>query len=82
MDKLSSSERIAGYLFYSAKLAVLGSKLRKNGREDETWTLDEEKEWDTICDEIDPWWYALTEEDKKVLEPVEEILGLITRADL
>ncbi len=81
MSNLSSSERIAGYLFYSSKLAMLGAKLRKDNREDETWTSDEEKEWDIICDEIDPWFYSLSQEERNAIKGVEEVLSKLTRGE-
>lgn len=75
---LSSSERIAGYLFYSCKLAMLGAKLRKEGRQDESWTEEENKEYDAVGDEIDLWWYSLSEEEIEVIEPIEVMLAKLT----
>lgn len=67
IKNLSSTERIAGYIFYSAKLAMLGAKLRKENRPDESWTEQEHKEWDFICDELEPWHHALSEEENLII---------------
>jgi hypothetical protein len=81
MTNLSSSEKIANYLYYSTKLARLGAKLRKDNRKDETWTLAEEEEWDAICDEIDPWFYSLSQEERDSIKNVEEVLSRLTRGE-
>ncbi len=75
---MNSSEIIARYLMHSARLAVLGSTIRKDNRSDESWTKEESDEWDAICDDIDPWWYALSEEDKKKIDCVQEVMSKLT----
>lgn len=81
LEQLHPVERLAGYLHYSTKLAMVGAKLRKGDREDSTWTPEEEAEWDAVCDELDGWWYALTPEEKKALEPADLIIASITRGE-
>jgi hypothetical protein len=78
---LSPVERVAGYLYHSAKLAMVGAKLRKDNREDDTWTKEEDAEWEAAAEELDGWWYAMSEEEKTAIEPADLILGSITRGE-
>ena len=78
IEKLSSCERIAGYLFYSSKLAMVGARLRKNNRSDFSWTPEEHEEWDSVCDEVEPWWYALSDEEHAALSDVEVFMAKLT----
>ena len=75
---LTPVERVAGFVLASAKLAVVGARLRKDGRQDDTWTDEENAEWDNAADEIDPWSHALTEEDRKHLWNIEHTFACIT----
>lgn len=77
---LTSCERLAGYMLVSSKLAVIGARLRKDGREDHTWSEAEIEEWDKACDEIDPWWFALSEEEKEGLKNIEVFMADLTCA--
>lgn len=81
IEELSPPERISGYLYYSAKLSMLGAKLRKDNRDDSSWTPEEEEEWETIGEEIEPWWYALSKEEKEAISAVEIIMGSLTRGE-
>jgi len=78
---LSPVERVAGYLYHSAKLAMVGAKIRKGGREDSTWTKEEDAEWDAACDELDGWWYAMSDEEKEAIKPADSIIASITRGE-
>lgn len=79
--KLEPCERVAGYLLYSSKLAVILSRLRKNGRRDETWTEEETKEWELACDDLDPWWYALSTEDQDALLPAQVVIAAASNGE-
>jgi hypothetical protein len=78
IEALTPAERLSGYLLVSAKLAVLGSRLRKGGRADRTWTQKENDEWDAIVDEMNPWHYALSESEKEVLSKVDIFIAALT----
>jgi hypothetical protein len=79
---LTPSERLAGYLFTSAKLAVFGARVRKNDKDDKNWPPEEIEEWDSLANEIDPWFYALTEQELQLLKPIESIIASISCADV
>lgn len=81
IKKLSSPERIAGYLFYSSKLAMCGARIRKDNRTDYSWTPEEEEEWYSICDDLESWWYALSDEEHTALDAVEIFMAKLTRAE-
>lgn len=81
IKKLPPSLRVAGYLARSARHAELGARLRLNGRPDESWTPEEDAEWDRLCDEIDPWWYAMTDEDKAEARKVDLYLASLCRGE-
>jgi hypothetical protein len=81
IKNLTTVERIAGFVAASAKLAAVGAKLRKNGRQDETWTKEEEAEWDAAADEIDPWWYSLSPVEMDSVRPIEVVFASITNGE-
>jgi hypothetical protein len=62
--------RLAGYLLVEAKLTCLLSELRLNYDDDKNWPEEDEKKYEDLCDELDPWWYALSEEEKAFLQPI------------
>lgn len=78
---LSPVERIAGYLLVECKLIAILARLRKNGRSDETWTIEEEAEWEDACDQVDPWAYALSEEELEAIKPITCYLSSIGRGE-
>lgn len=82
MKALPAPERMAGYLLCSAKLAALGARLRKNNRADDTWTDEEDAEWDAISDEMDYWFYALSDEERTLLDPIETFFSSLTRGEV
>lgn len=77
---LTSCERLAEYMIASSKLAMVGARLRKNNRDDKTWTTDENKEWNDAADELDPWYYSLTTEEKDKVKKIEIFMADITCA--
>lgn len=80
--ELTSTERIANYLFYLTKLAALGARLRKDERPDESWTVEETKEWDDVCDELEPWCYALSDREREAVDFVEEFVVKLMRGEI
>lgn len=79
---LSPQERMAGYLVRVARLAELGVKLRL-AKEDNEWTEEESKEWENICDEIDPWFYALTNEENIYLGKIcNDLFSALARGEM
>ena len=82
IEALTSCERLAGYMIASSKLAMIGARLRKNGRDDKIWSVDENKEWDEAADELDPWWYSLTSEEMEKVKEIEVFMADICCARL
>jgi len=80
IEKLTPQERVAGYLALLAKLSEIGARLRTKYNDDE-WTDEEQAEWDACTDELDPWFYAMKEDEKKAVQVVDSILGPLTRAE-
>ena len=74
--------RIAGYLTRNAALSEYGAKLR-TVKQDEEWTEEENTEWDRLCDQVEPWWYAMSDDERNWLrrEGVENILGKLCRGE-
>jgi len=78
--------RLAGYLSRMAAADEVGARLRlahakESTDHDEKWTAEEEAEWERVTDEIDPWWYALTEEEKVLLNPVSVFTACLCRGE-
>ena len=76
--QLSPPERLAGYLLVKSRLAVLGARLRKDDRQDDTWSVDEVFEWEAISDEIDDWNLCLSPQDIVVLQNIEWFVSDLT----
>ena len=70
IQNLHPTVRIAGYLARNMALAECGAKLR-TVKEDEEWTEEEEAEWDRLCDELDPWFYALTDAERELMTKID-----------
>lgn len=86
IEKLTPQERVAGYLFRSARLADLGARLRTKYKDVSTdyyegWNEQEEAEWDSIVDDLAEWFYAIKEDEKPLISLVESVLGPLTRAE-
>jgi hypothetical protein len=77
---LSKIERLSGYLARMAAIDELGAKLRVKG-EDEDWTEEEQNAWDELCDEADPWFYALSDAEKELLKPIENFMACLCRGE-
>jgi hypothetical protein len=78
--KLTPQERIAGFMARDARVAEIGCKLRSH-KEDEEWTPEEEKEWDDACDDLDPWWYALSEEEHAAIKEIYLVFSQLARGE-
>lgn len=74
--------RLAGYFARTAALAECGARLRTE-KEDEDWTEEENAEWDRLCDEIEPWFYALSDAEREFLcgQKFDDFLGKLTRGE-
>jgi len=81
ISKLSPQERMAGYLARSSEHAVVGARIRKDGRDDWSWSIEESDEFDTAGEAIDPWWEALSAKERKAVEPAALIIARLCRAD-
>lgn len=79
--KLPKIVRLAGYLSNLAKLDEYGAKLRTKYDKDESWTREDEKEWDDLCDLNDPWHYALSSEEHQLLEPIVLFMSCLCRGE-
>ena len=77
IKKLPQNIRLAEYIIRDAKLALVGAKLRMNGREDETWTEEEVKEWEEAVEEQEPYWYALSEDERGFLRDINRDLAVL-----
>jgi len=78
--------RLAGYLSRLAVADECGARLRLAHKHestdyDEKWTPEEEAEWERLTDAIEPWWYALSDEEKKLLNPVEVFMAHLCRGE-
>ena len=78
--------RLIGYLSRSSKLSECGAKLRlahihEATDADERWTDEEEAEWDNLCDNVNPWWEALSNEEKILLKPLECFMACLCRGE-
>ena len=80
IEALTPCERLAGYMLVSSKLAALGARLRKDGRKDSTWTIEEDEEWYNACIETDPWWFAMSEEEQEAIKKIEVFMADLTCA--
>lgn len=86
IKKLTPQERVAGYLARDAKLAEIGCRLRVRHHHestdyDEKWTPEEEKEWDDACDDIEPWFYALSDEEKQQIWEIVLVFSQLARGE-
>src|SRR5271166_700760 len=74
IQALSSIERMSGYLKRFAALADVGARLRKDEREEETWTEAEEAEFDAASEELDGWYHSLSNKEAAHIEETERTL--------
>ena len=70
IKKLTSAERVAAYLVRYAKLAEFFAKIYANYGDNNpsNWTEEENIYYDDLADELDPYWYALNETERKFVE--------------
>jgi len=82
IKKMHPSVRMGGYLKHNALLCEYGAKLR-SVKEDEEWTEEESEEWDRLCDELDPWFYALTDKEREALMSagMQTVFGIVARGE-
>ncbi len=83
---LPKIERLAGYLKVLAELDACGAMLRtthatESNDYDEKWTPEEEMWWDACCDQCDPWWDALSKEEKASLNPIIVYMACLCRGE-
>lgn len=81
ISKLPKIIRLAGYLKTLAALDECGAILRtgKDGRDE--WTPEEEKRWEELDDEFEPWHYALTEEEHELIKPIVNFMACLCRGE-
>ncbi len=72
--------RLAGYLARMAAVDELGAQLRCS-KEDEQWSEEEQAQWEALCDAVDPWFYALSSEEKQLLNPVIVFMACFARGE-
>lgn len=70
ISKPTSAERVAGYIVRFAKLAEFYTKLYLNHgvNDSANWTEEETICYDNFADEVDPYWFALNETERKFVE--------------
>jgi hypothetical protein len=78
--QLHPTVRIAGYIARAAKINELGAKLR-TVKQDEEWTEEESKNWEDLCSDLDPWWIALSQQEKEYVVKFDEAFGAICRGE-
>jgi hypothetical protein len=81
IQALPATERVAGYLARNASLAEFGARLRANNRPDSDWSEAEIAQWGALCDELDAWAYALSDEEIRAIEPASLILSSLCRGE-
>lgn len=72
--------RLAEYLKVLAENTVIGARLRTS-KQDEEWTEEDKQLWESSCEKMEPYWYALSENDRKVLRVVMELTGSLCRGE-
>jgi hypothetical protein len=82
LKKLPRCVRLAKYMVASSKNAEIGSRLRTS-KDDDKWTKEEEQEWEKSCENIEPLWISLDEEDKRILSKfhIEEFMAMLCCGD-
>lgn len=82
IQEMHSTVRIAGYLMRLSAFAESAAKLRIS-KEDEEWTAEEESEFEKFCDELDPWFYGMTDDERQFLRKsgIENVFGKIARGE-
>lgn len=81
IDKMSSQERIIGYMKEYLKFTEAAYNLRSNGRSDYSWNEDEANLFEKLSEDLDPWWYVLSEKEKDFLKPIETQLSKMARGE-
>jgi len=79
---LHPAVRVAGYIVRNAAITECGAKLRTI-KEDEEWSKEEEEEYENACAESEPWFYALTDDERNFLRwsGIENVLGKLCRGE-
>lgn len=78
--------RLSGFLLALAQLDDLGARLRlahahESTDYDEKWTEQEELAWETAVDEMEKWNGALSESERKLLDPIVIFQGYLCRGE-
>jgi hypothetical protein len=77
---LPQNLRLAGYLRHNSELTECLAELRLT-KEDEAWTDEDDKKVEYLRDALDPWWYALSEEEKDFLLPLDLVHAALACGD-
>lgn len=84
--QLSPQERLAGYLYWEAKVAFIGATLRTKYKDVATdyyegWSPEEENEWNDAVDQHEMWFMATPIEERNgpILEFVSNVLNPLSR---
>ena len=70
IQDLPQNIRVAGYIHAMSELDVLLAHLRLNGRLDSDWTVEEQTQYEKLMENTEPWWYALSSEEKDFVLPI------------
>ena len=73
---LPQNLRIAGFLKLSAVLNEYAAELRL-AKDDSEWTDEESKKWDELADELDGWWWAMSQEEIEFIRPISVRTAII-----
>lgn len=72
--------RLVGYIVRNTKLTEYLATLRLK-KDDEEWTDAEAEKWEDLCEEIEPWWYALSKEEQDFLKPINTITAILANGE-
>jgi len=78
--ELPQNLRLAGYIKRNAALTEHLAKLRLE-KEDNEWTDEDEAKWERLEEEVEPWWYALNEEDRRFLRTIEVRMAALANGE-
>jgi hypothetical protein len=75
IEALSPCERVSLYIELSAKMALVGARLRNLNQ----WEDNDYDEWDAACDAVSACYFALSFEEIEFIKPIEVMLSCLDR---
>jgi len=81
VNKLPSEIRIGKYIEKYIQFANAMALVRLDNRPDEEWTEEDDAIYEYHCDELDPWWHGLTEQERERLDSMTLFISTIARGE-